>query len=135
MKWLLEKFSKTTFNTVDPLTAKSGEPLKVHLKDNAVPYAVNTPIPVPHYWEKEIKEQLDNDESMGIIRKAPVGEANDYCARMLAVKKKSGRPRRAMDYIELNKHCKREIHNSTQPIDVVSSVPTKSYKTVLDAFN
>ena len=49
--------------------------------------------------------------------------------------KKDGCPRRTVDFQPLNKYCKREIHHTQPPIDIVSSIPPQSYKTVLDAFN
>ena len=80
---------------------------------------------------EEVKEQLDEDVRLGIIREAPLGEPSEWCMRMVTVAKKDGKPRRT----PLNKYCKREIHHTPTPIDVVSNIPSKSYKTVLDAYN
>ena len=52
--------------------------------------------------------------------------------RMVTVAKKDGSPRRTIDFQRLNKHCKREVHYTPSPIELVRNIPPKSYKTVLD---
>ena len=64
----------------------SGKPHKLHLKDNAIPYAAHSPIPVPHYWKEEIKQQLDKDV--------------EWCMRKVPVAKGDGKPRRTFDFLE-----------------------------------
>ena len=72
-KWLLDHFSESVFNIdVDILPVMKGTPHSVHLKNDAIPYAAHTPIPVPYHWKEAVKSQLYNDEKHGIIRKAPV---------------------------------------------------------------
>ena len=135
-KWLLDAFSETAFNVdAEPLPVMAGKPHHIHLTDDAELYAANTPIPIPHHWKKEVKEQLDQDEEMGIIRKVPVGEATEWCMRMVTVPKKDGSPRRTIDFQHINKFCKREAHHTPRPFDAVSSIPPHTYKTTLDAFN
>lgn len=92
-------------------------------------------MPIPHHWKQKVKEQLDQDEELGIIRKAPVGVATEWCMRMITVPKKDGSPRRTIDFQPINKHCQRETHHTPNPYDVVSNIPQKSYKTALDAYN
>ena len=133
--WLQEKFSSTTFNTTDPLPLMSGKPHKFHLKENAIPFAAHTPIPIPHHWKDEVKRQLEKDTEMGIIRRAPIGEPTEWCMRMVTVSKKDGTPRRTIDFQPINKYCERETHHTPRPFDVVSNIPPTSYKTVLDAYN
>ena len=53
---------------------------------------------------------------------------------MVVVPKSNGKPRRTIDYQELNKYCVRETHHTRVPFDIVSSVPQHTYKTTLDAF-
>ena len=50
--------------------------------------------------------------------------------RMVAMSKIDGTPRRTLDFQPTIKYCEREA-----PFDVVSNIPPKSYKTVLDAYN
>ena len=133
--WLLQMFQRSTFNTSDHLPTMTGKPHKIHLAKEAIPYVAYTPIPIPHYWKGEVKKQLDEDVRLGILQEAPVGESSDWCMRMVTVAKKDGSPRRTVDFQPLNKYCQREIHHTPPPIDIVSSIPPQSYKTVLDAFN
>ena len=52
----LTLFSSTVFNIeADILPIMKGEPHKIRLKKNAVPYAAHTPIPVPYHWKEEVK--------------------------------------------------------------------------------
>lgn len=70
----------------------------IHLLPDAKPYACHTPASVPKHWEVEVKKQLDEDVKMWILEPVPVGEATEWCARMVVVAKKSGQPRRTIDY-------------------------------------
>ena len=133
--WLRERFSETTFNTSGDLPMMSGPPQKIHLKEGAIPYAVSTPIPIPHNWKKEVKAQLDDDEKRKVIQKVPVGEPTEWCMRMVVAKRKDGGPRRTIDFQPINKLCARETHHTPSPFEVVSNIPKHSYKTVMDAFN
>ena len=91
----------------------SGEPQKIHLQKDAIPYAVLTPIPIPHYWKKEVEQQLMNNVKLGILRPAPLNEPNEWCMRMITVKKKDGKPRRAIDYQQINILYQRSSSKST----------------------
>ena len=70
-------FSTTITTSVYPLPIMAQH---IHFMENAIPVAAHTPIPIPHYWKNAVKDSLDNDEKMGIIRKAPVGRwLNSIC--------------------------------------------------------
>ena len=133
--WLLKHFSATTFNTErSPLPVMAGEPHHIHLLPGATPHACHTPASIPKHWEAEVKAQLAEDVKRGVIQEVPPGQATEWCARMVVVAKKSGQPRRTVDYQKLNTACKRETHHTPTPFDMVSGVPQHSYKTVADAF-
>ena len=133
-EWLLQHFSGNTFNTDrDPLPIMEGKPHNIHLKDNAVPYACNTPAEIAKHWEAEVKQQLDKDVEQGIIEKVPQGEPTHWCARMVVVAKRNGKPRRTVDYQKLNSNCLRETHHTPTPFNLVSGIPQHTYKTVADA--
>lgn len=135
-EWLKQHFSASTFNTEkSPLPVMAGAPHHIHLHADARPYACHTPAQVPRHWEREVKKQLDDDVRMGVLLPVPAGESTEWCARMVVVAKKSGRPRRTVDYQRLNACCSRETHHTRAPFDIVSSVPTRTYKTVADAFS
>ena len=132
--WLLRHFSGSTFNTDrSPLPVMEGEPHVIHLLPDAKPYACHTPASVPVHWAAEVKKQLDEDVRKGILEPVPVGEATEWCARMVVVAKKSGQPRRTIDYQKLNAACRRETHHTPTPFDMVSSIPRHTYKTTADA--
>ena len=68
-----------------------------------------------------------------ILKKVEVGEADEWCARMIPVLKKDGNIRITVDYQKLNEQCDRETYHSPRPFDVVSNIPPNTFKTVLDA--
>ena len=113
----------------------SGKPHKIHLVDDALPFAAHTPIPIPHHWKDEVKRQLDEDVEKGILRKAPLGVPTEWCMRMVTVAKRDGTPRRTIDFQPINKYCQRETHHTPTPFEVVSNIPPRCYKTILDAYN
>ena len=110
-----------------------GAPHHIHLLKGAQPQACHTPASVPKHWRAEVKQQLDDDVRRGVIRPVPAGEATEWCASMVVVAKKSGKPRRTVDFQRLNAWCRRETHHTPAPFDMVSDIPPHSYKTVLDA--
>ena len=113
----------------------AGNAQHIHLMENAIPVAAHTMIPTPHNWKNVVKESLDNDEKMGIIRKPPVGAITEWCMRMVTGAKKDGTPRRTIDFQPINKYCLRQPHHTPTPFEAVSNIPPTTYKTVLDAYN
>ena len=133
-KWLLDTFSKSTFNvSAKPLPTMSGPPLHIHLAKDAIEYRAHTPVPVPHYYKEEVNRQLADDVRRGIIVKVPFGVADGWCQRMLVLPKRNGEPRRVVDFQPLNKFVKRETHLSPTQFEAVSSIPPCMYKSKSDA--
>ena len=62
--WLLDASSSSAFNQCPHLSLHSmtGEPVKLHFKEGATPYAVHTAMPIPHHWKQKVKDDLDHDE-------------------------------------------------------------------------
>ena len=54
---------------------------------------------------------------------------------MVIKPKTNGKPRRTIDYQDLNKATLREVHHTPSPINLVTQVPAEKLKTVLDAWN
>jgi hypothetical protein len=131
-QWLLKSFTKTTFNTVDPLPHMN-KPMKIHLKKDAVPHKTYTPISTPINLREEMSNQLKEDVRAKVLRKCEVGEVEEWCASMFATTKKDGHGRRTVDYQKLNEQCEREAYQTAKPFHVVSKIPPKMYKTVMDA--
>ena len=135
--WIKERYSTNAFNTCphQKLQTMKGEPLKIIFADEHTPYATHKPIPVPHHWKEEVKRQLDSDVALGIIEPVPQGTPTKWCARMVVVPKKDGKPRRTVDLQNLNKVTLRETHHTPSPFNIVSIIPPGKKKTVLDAWN
>ena len=136
----LENWLRNTFKDVfdieqNPLPIMSGKPLHIHISENAVPHANYSPIPVAIHWKEEMKKLLHQFMKQGIIEKVPVGEAPQWIARMLTVRKKEWKPRMVVDFGQLNQVCIRESSPNQYPLDIVSNIPAKSYKTVADAYH
>ena len=136
-QWLLKTIKSSSFNQCShqPLPTMTGDPVKLHLKDDAVPHAIHTPIPVPHHWKQQVKDDLDRDIHLSIIKPVPQGTTSRWCARMVVTSKKNGDPRRTVDLQKLNITTDREVHHTSSIFEVVSTVPSKTKKTVLDAWN
>ena len=132
--WFLDTFKVVFTTDMYPLRVMSGKPQHIHLKMDAVPVAVHTPIPSPAHWRGQIKEILKDDIRLGIMEKVPIREPSEWVSRSLAVGKKDGSPRIVVDFMELNKNFLRESHPSKYPFDIISSIPLNTYKTVADAY-
>ena len=137
-KWLLEYFESSAFNTCThhPLQSMTGVPMTAVRKKDGVHHPKwYTPIPVAFHWKKLVKAALDQDVRLGIIEKVPQGETSDWCSRMVITPKSNGKPRRTIDFQELNKATLREVHHTPSPINLVTQIPAGKLKTVLDAWN
>ena len=137
-EWLLDAFKSSAFNTCShaPLQSMEGVPMKaVRKKDGVNHPAVYTPIPVAFHWKKKVKADLDRDVRLGIIEKVPQGEVSEWCSRMVITRKANGKPRRTIDFQELNRSTLREIHHTPSPINLVAQIPAGKIKTVMDAWN
>ena len=116
-----------------PLPEMDGPPLEIHLKEGAVPKKITNPAAIPGHWGNAEKEQLNEDERLGVIEK--VTEPSAWCHRMVVVKKPNGSPRRTVDLQPLNRWCKREEFIMESPAIQVKKIPRNSWKTVVDAWN
>ena len=103
------------------------KPHHIHLKNDATPFAVNSPLPIAYHWRDAVTQILDNYVDSGILTHVEVGEPVEWCTRMIVIAKKDGTPRITVDYQELNQHIKRETHHTPFPFDAISSIPLHSY--------
>ena len=144
--WLLDAFAASSLNVDhdedDPLPLMgekkyAGNKHRIHLTEDAQDnkHIIRTPIPVAYNWKEIVQRQLDKLTAMNVLRKVPPGEPDEWCAQMVVVSKKDGTPRITVDYQQLNKFSRRETHHTPTPYEAVSSIPTESYKTVLDAYH
>ena len=133
----LKKFITDSFAEVfkmGPGKQMKTEPVHIHLRKDAIPSAIHVPIPVPINWKKEIKAQLDQDVTNGIIEQVPIGEPVSWCHQMIVVQKKgSNKPRRTVHLKKMNSQCLRETHHCPSPFRLACQVPANTKKTVFDA--
>ena len=136
-RWLLDYYSSSTFNVCEhqPLPMMSGPPMRLMVDKDARPVAFHTPIPVPVHWQDSVKAGLDQDVRLGVIEPVPIGTPVTWCHRMVICPKKSGKPRRTVDFQPLNHHAARETHHTQPPFHQARAVPPNTFKTVFDAWN
>ena len=136
-QWLLDYYASSTFNTCQhqPLPMMSGTPMHLMIEPNASHVAHHTPIPVPIHWQEEVKAGLDQDVRLGVIEPVPVGTPVTWCHQMVVCAKKTGKPRRTVDFQALNQHATRETHHTQSPFHQVRTIPPNTRKTVFDAWN
>lgn len=134
----LREFSDVLVSKADlktaPLRTMAGPPMKIHLKDNATPFAVHTPRAVPFAFRDHTKAELDSMLDQGII--TPAGdEPSEWCHPMVVVPKTNG-VRVTVDLSKLNSQVHRPTHPSPTPFTAVRSVsPSSRYFTTADALH
>ena len=136
-KWLLERYSSSTFNTCPHrmLPCMEGPPVEIHLEPSALPKACHTPADITLHWQQKVYDDLVRDEALGVVERVPYGEPVTWCHRMVVTRKHDGSPRRTVDLSPLNKFCKRETFASESPFHLARRIPQNTWKTVTDAWN
>ena len=131
-KQLIEEF-QDVFDNTDELKTMVGEPMKIHLLDNAEPFAISTTRTIPVAWREEVKASLDNMTRQSIIK--PLGDhPTKWCHPLVVVPKSRGGVRLCVDLTQLNKHVRRPIHPMKTPKEAVSNItPGSKYFSSLDA--
>lgn len=105
-----------------PLPLISGSKQQIHLKPNAILQAYHTLILIPKHWKQQIKGQLDQDEQIEVIHKAPLDVAAEWCMRMITVPKRDGTPQTTIDFQPNSKLCQLETHHTPNLYEVVSNI-------------
>ena len=113
----------------------SGPPLSLSIDPTATPKSFHTPIPVPIYWQDEVKAGLDRDVRLGVLEKVPLGTPVTWCHRMVICTKKNGSLRMTINFQPLNHHATRETHHCQSPFHQARAVPRQTKKMVFDAWN
>ena len=130
--WLREHFKSSAFNTCphQPLQMMTRKPLDITFTQGAKPSAVHKPIPVPHHWNKRVKQDLDRDIALGIIEPVPTGTPTGSRTEKGWISQEGSGPAKI-------RYCykEREIHHTPSPFNQVSVVSARTKKTVLDAWN
>lgn len=136
-KFLLSHYSSSTFNVCQHqiLPMMTGPPMRLMIKEDATPVACHKPIPIPVHWQDDVYAGLNQDIELGVIEPVPVGTPVTWCHRMVVIPKKSGKPRRTVDFQALNHYALRETHHTESPFHQARAVPPHTRKTVSDAWN
>ena len=136
-EYIKNYYKSSTFNICShqPLPYMSGPPMELMIDPNAKPVAHFKAIPVPIHYQKEVKADLDRDVRLKRIREVPPNTFTNFCHRMVVCAKKDGKPRRTIDFQELNKHASREVHHTPSPFHLARSVPHNVKKSICDNWN
>ncbi|XP_064083050.1 uncharacterized protein LOC135199066 [Macrobrachium nipponense] len=116
-----------------PLKPMAGPPMRIHLKDGAVPFAIHTPRQIPFAFKDQVKEELDSMVAQGIIK--PAGDdPSVWCHPLVVVPKNGTGVRITVDLTKLNSQVSRPAHPSPTPYAAIRSVgPKARYFTTADA--
>ena len=135
--FLINHYKSSTFNmcTHQELPRMKGPPMHIMVNSTATPVAVQKAIPVPIHYEEQVKKDIDRDVRLGVIEKVPAGTPITWCSRMIVCSKKDSKPRRTVDFQQLNKHAIRETHSTPTPYNIARQVPRNVKKSTCDAWN
>lgn len=104
---------------------------KIQLNPDAKPFALFTPRAVPIPLRKQVKEELDRMESLGVI--SPATEPTPWCSGMVVVPKKSGSVRICVDFRKLNESVRRETHPLPKVDDSLAQLAGATVFSKIDA--
>ena len=136
-KFFMEEFpdvlmTKEDFHDGAALREMSGPPMRIHVKKDAVPFAIYTPRVIPLAWQSDVKNELDAMVKQGII--TPVDGPSEWCHPLVTVAKPKGGVRLTVDLSNINGQTIRPAHPSPTPHTAVRQVnPSARYFTTMDA--
>lgn len=107
------------------------EPVKIHLRDDAVPNAVHTARRVPLPLLPKVQAELQRMEEHGVIVK--VTQPTEWCAPMVPVLKPSGAVRICVGLQKLNENLKREPYQLPTTDETLAKLAGSTVFTSLDA--
>ena len=99
------------------------------------PPVANKPSTIPRSWEDHVKQDINCDVQLEVIKKVPENTPQTYCACMHVVAKHNGDPRRVMDFTELNRVSIRQTHSTVKPFDLAVWILTGSIMSQFDCWN
>ena len=117
---LLKTF-ESVFDVSKELKTMKGKPMRILLREDAVPFALTAPRHIPFAWRDQVKSQLEEMVQKGIIKE--VKEPTEWCHPMLIRPKKDSKEARiCVDLTKLNKYVRRGAHPVSLAHDVVSGI-------------
>ena len=136
-QWILDRYESSTFNKCphQQLPLMEVPPIRILIDPEAKPVCYNTPATIPIHWMEDVKKKLEEDVKLGVLERVPMGEKPLWCFRMVLARKPDGSPRRTVDLSPLNKYCYREPHHVQSPFQQARSIPSNTFRTVMDAWN
>ncbi|XP_068204834.1 uncharacterized protein [Palaemon carinicauda] len=136
-EYFLQEFKDVLVSKEDlktaPLKPMAGPPMRIYLKDGAVPFAIHTPRQIPFAFKDQVKEDLNFMVAQGIIK--PAGDdPSAWCHPLVVVAKNGTGVRITVDLTKLNSQVSRPAHPSPTPYTAIRSVDRKSrFFTTADA--
>ncbi len=128
---ILEEFHDV-FDSDGLLKPMSGPPIHIELCNDAKPYRVNGPRPIPIPLREDAHKLIKDMMQKGVL--VEVNEPTDWLHPMTVVRKPNGSLRLCVDLRMLNKFVKRPYHPVRTPKDAVSAIPPASkYFSTFDA--
>jgi len=121
------------FTSSDSLREMDGDPMKIHLRPDAVPFAIQGARAIPFAWRDDVQQKLSEMEQQGIIE--PLGdEPSAWCHPLVIVPKPNGGVRVCVDLTKLNRYVDRAVYPLKTPKAAVTEVPRGArYFSTLDA--
>ena len=109
--------------------------MRIHIREDAKPFALTAARKIPFGWRDQVKKQLDDLEAKSII--SPVQEPTEWCHPIVVIpKKNSDEVRVCVDLTKLNSYVKRGPHPVCTPHEAVSGVSKDAkYFSKFDAKN
>uniref|UniRef100_A0A0A9W2U6 RNA-directed DNA polymerase n=1 Tax=Lygus hesperus TaxID=30085 RepID=A0A0A9W2U6_LYGHE len=108
-----------------------GDPYRIKLKSDAVPYAIAAPrrIPLPLY--EKVRQEIARMEELGIIER--VDEATEWCSPIVVVPKRDGSVRLCVDFTKLNEYVMRERYILPSSEEALAVIGHAKFFSKLDA--
>ena len=137
-EWMMEYYAASTFNTCEhqPLPMMRGvPPMRIHIKEGAVPVAVHRPAAIPAHWQQKVKDDIERDIRLGVLERVPANTPVTWCSRMHVVSKKNGNPRHVVDLRPVNAAAERQTHYVEPPFEQARGIPAGTWRFTSDAWN
>ena len=120
---------------VDDVTSSIGlmqcDPVKIHVKRDAIPYSVSTPRRIPLPMMAKVENELNRMENEGVIIKQT--EPTEWCSPIVPVLKPNGQVRLCVDLKTLNMAIERERYVIPTLQDIFHNMNGSAVFTSLDA--